>query len=160
MILAIDPGTVQSGYVITGPKLKVIDSGTYKNDDIMNHIIDGHSGDVVIEMMDNYGMVVGQSTFKTLVWIGQFMRATWCLEPVLITRRSVKLHLCNSVRATDKNVRRAVLNRYDPSGGGKTPEIGIKKQPGPLYGLSGHAIQALAVAITYYDTIFKYEYEL
>lgn len=162
MILAIDPGTVQSGFVEihSHNDLRVGRHGTYLNADIANHVIDGHAGDVVIEMMDNYGMTVGQSTFRTLVWIGQFMGATWCYEPVLITRRNVKLHMCNSSRATDANVRRAVLNRYEPTGGGKTPEIGIKAQKGPLYNVSGHAMQALALAITFADTSMKYEYKL
>ena len=65
---------------------------------------------------------------------------------------SVCMHLCKNNRAKDGNVRQAILDRYPATGGGKNPQVGTKKAPGPLYGVSGHAWQALAVAITAIET--------
>jgi len=160
-VFAIDPGTINSGIIVLRTRDKaVITSNSQAN----NHSILLQDLPlacslriaVVIEMMDNYGMTVGETTFKTLVWIGRFYEAAARINkdfhPVLITRRNVKLHLCNDSRAKDTNVRQACLNRYAQTGGGKTPEIGTKAQPGPLYGVKGHAMQALGLGLTFIET--------
>ena len=59
------------------------------------------------------------------------------------------MHLCNSVRAKDSNVRQALLDRFPATGGGKTPQIGTKSKPGPLYGFSKDMWAALGVALTF-----------
>jgi hypothetical protein len=43
------------------------------------------------------------------------------------------------MRAKDPNVRQALLDKIGP--------VGTKKNPGPLYGVSGHGWSALAVAV-------------
>ncbi|MNY62967.1 hypothetical protein D3C86_1998680 [compost metagenome] len=60
----------------------------------------------------------------------------------------MKLHLCKTPRAKDANVRQALLDMFPRTGGGKTPQIGTKAQPGPLFGVSSHAWAALGVAVT------------
>jgi hypothetical protein len=62
-----------------------------------------------------------------------------------IYRADVKLHLCNSHRAKDKNVRQALIDLYGPT---KEAAIGRKASPGPLYGLAGDGWAALGVAVT------------
>mgnify|MGYP007124593761 CR=1 FL=1 len=106
---------------------------------------------MAIEMIQAQGMPVGKTTFETIVWIGRFVQAFGGDEDTYtrIYRREVKAELCNSQRANDANVRRALLDRFPRTGGGKEPAIGTKKQPGPLYGLSSHAISALAVGVTW-----------
>ncbi|KVP90912.1 hypothetical protein WJ95_09470 [Burkholderia ubonensis] len=102
-----------------------------------------------IEMIASYGMAVGREVFETCVWIGRFQQAWRDPDSVkLIYRRDVKLHLCGTSNAKDPNVRQAVIDLFPREGGGKTPQIGTKGQPGPLYGVSSHAWPALAVAIT------------
>ena len=64
-----------------------------------------------------------------------------------IYRMDVKMYLCNNTRAKDGNIRQAIIDRYPANGGGKTPQIGTKKHPGPLYGVSKDVWSALAVAI-------------
>lgn len=91
------------------------------------------------------------TTFETCVWIGRFIER-FKREHKFIYRKDVKLNLCNSMRAKDANVRQALLDRFEPTGGGKTPQIGTKKQPGPLFGMSSHQWSALAVGITYMET--------
>jgi hypothetical protein len=63
-----------------------------------------------------------------------------------VFRKDVKLHLCNSPRAKDANVRQALLDRLGPQG--------TKKAPGPTYGVKSHEWAALAVAVYGWDQIF------
>jgi hypothetical protein len=65
-----------------------------------------------------------------------------------VTRRQVKLHLCGSMKAKDANIRQAILDRF-----GGSAAIGLKKTPGPLYGVKGHEFAALGVALTYAETM-------
>jgi hypothetical protein len=61
-----------------------------------------------------------------------------------ITRGEVKVHVCNSKKAKDANVRQALIDRL-----GKP---GTKKAPGPTYGIAGDVWAALAVAVTWWDS--------
>lgn len=104
---------------------------------------------IAIEMIASYGMAVGREVFETCVWIGRFLQAWHAPDGArLIYRLDVKLHLCGTAQAKDPNIRQALLDRFPRTGGGKTPQIGTKKQPGPLYGVSSHAWAALGVAVT------------
>lgn len=148
MILAIDPGTTESGWVRYCND-HVIDSGVWSNSTMLRKIDEGGFDDLAIEMIASYGMAVGREVFETCVWIGRFIEASRDPEAVrLIYRRDVKLHLCGTSKAKDANIRQAVIDLFPRLGGGKTPQIGTKAQPGPLYGVTSHAWPALAVAIT------------
>ena len=59
------------------------------------------------------------------------------------------MYLCNSMRAKDSNIRQAILDRYPTTGGGKCPQVGTKKEPGPLYGVSKDVWAAIGVGLTY-----------
>jgi hypothetical protein len=148
MILAIDPGTAQSGYCIyEGGRVR--ESGVLPNAEMLTRVQQWPTSRLCIEMIASYGMAVGREVFETCVWIGRFQQA-W-REPAaveLVYRKDVKLHLCGTTKAKDPNVRQALLDLFPRTGGGKTPQIGTKGQPGPLYGVSSHAWPALGVAIT------------
>jgi len=104
---------------------------------------------LAIEMIASYGMAVGREVFETCVWIGRFQQAWHTPDGVkLVYRRDVKMQLCGSPKAKDANIRQALLDMFPATGGGKTPQIGTKAQPGPLYGITSHAWAALAVAVT------------
>lgn len=138
-ILAIDPGTEQSGFAILQDG-ELLDSGVDLNAEVLKSVIAAQSDVLAIEMIASYGMPVGREVFETCVWIGRFVQAWKDPDRVrLIYRRDVKLHLCQSPRAKDANVRQALIDRMGP--------IGTKKAPGPLYGVSSHAWAALAVAV-------------
>jgi hypothetical protein len=148
MILAIDPGTTESGWC-TYDGSRVIDSGVRPNFAMLEQVRISLADRLCIEMIASYGMAVGREVFETCVWIGRFQQAWRDPESVeLVYRRDVKLHLCGSAKAKDPNVRQALLDMFPRTGGGKTPQIGTKGQPGPLYGVSSHAWPALGVAIT------------
>ncbi|CAA2106073.1 hypothetical protein [Variovorax paradoxus] len=149
-ILAIDPGTTQSGWVIYGDG-RVHDSGVMPNREMVTWLATREDSGVrlAIEMIASYGMAVGREVFETCVWIGRFKQAWHSPDTVqLVYRKDVKLHLCGTTKAKDPNVRQALIDLFPAVGGGKTPQIGTKSQPGPLYGVSSHAWPALGVAVT------------
>lgn len=147
-LLAIDPGNEQSAFVCYTDG-GVFDNGKIPNDEMMLRLCEIRTARVAdalaIEMVACYGMAVGAEVFETCVWIGRFIQA-WGDRPcVKVYRKDVKMHLCNSMKAKDGNIRQALIDRY---GGSKAKAIGLKKTPGPLYGLSGDQWSALAVAET------------
>ena len=160
-ILAIDPGNEKSAYVIYDTCLTdLIDNrekrdvrkfGIYPNEDMLSIASTVSADCLAIEMIACYGMPVGRTVFETCVWIGRFIEA-WGHDFEYVYRKDVKMHLCNSTRAKDGNVRQAIIDRYAATGGGKTPQIGTKKQQGPLYGVSKDVWAALGVAITFNET--------
>ena len=148
MIFGIDPGPKVSGWVLLQGST-VADSGVADNHDLLRWVQAGQGADLLaIEMIASMGMAVGQSTFETVRWIGRFQQAWRDPEAVrFVKRHEVKQYLCGNQLAKDANVRQALLDRFAATGGGKTPQIGIKARPGPLYGVSSHAWSALAVAV-------------
>lgn len=147
-ILALDPGTHKTGWVEFRDG-RVHDSGVDDNAAVLmvlENYPEGHT--LAIEMVASYGMPVGREVFETVVWIGRFQQAWHDPEAVrLVYRKDVKLHLCGTSKAKDPNVRQAILDLFPRTGGGATPQIGTKGQPGPLYGVSTHAWPALGVAL-------------
>jgi hypothetical protein len=156
-ILAIDPGTSESGWCILDDG-QLIHSDVYVNDDtadfnMMELVASRAAGyytglcDVLaVEMVASYGMPVGAEVFRTVWWTGRFAEAWWTnggVDVREVYRRDVKLHLCQSPRAKDANIRQALIDRW----GGKAAAIGNAKNPGPLYGVKSHAWAALAVAV-------------
>lgn len=151
MILAIDPGTTESGWVLYDSALcAVVEHATHPNENVrtMLHLLRRDVGLMVrpdvlaIERIASYGMAVGEETFETVWWSGRFAEA-WGARLERVYRREVKLHLCGSVAAKDANVNQALRDLF---GGSKAK--GTKKAPGPLYGIKGDAWAALGVAVT------------
>lgn len=148
-ILAIDPGPEKSGWVtfneeplafgIEGNGFLVHRVGTRSRVSCIDHL--------VIEMTESRGMPVGKTVHETTFWIGRFVEAfrtgTWSR----LYRREVKLQLCGSMRAKDSNIRQVLIDRW----GGKEKAIGLKKAPGPLYGVTGHVWQALGLAVAWWE---------
>jgi hypothetical protein len=146
-ILGVDPGPVDSGWCMFDGQ-RVLHSGVSGNREILKCVA-SWGEKVAIEMIASYGMPVGREVFETCVWIGRFIQASKTPDAVrLVYRRDVKMHLCGSSKAKDGNVRQAMIDMFPRTGGGATPQIGVKKKPGPLYGVSTHAWPALAVCIT------------
>lgn len=164
-ILAIDPGPVKSGYVVYQyrPVGSVLQSGHMDNFELLGKIRLQDFGGIAwpmalcMEKIAAMGMVVGGEVFETVYWSGRLIEA-WDQRKTRhgesnpfrrIKRTDVKLHLCGSTRAKDPNVNAAIWDRF---GGSRKAAFGTKAKPGPLYGVTSHAIAALAVAITAVDT--------
>lgn len=142
-MLAIDPGTTESGWCVFKGQ-SVLRCGVSDNEDLLSDIRDrlfDGVDDLAIEMIASYGMAVGREVFETCVWIGRFKQAWFCPDAVrLVYRKDVKLHLCGNPRAKDANIRQALIDKLGAPG--------TKKQPGGTYGVKSHAWAALAVAVT------------
>lgn len=151
-LLAIDPGTEQSGWCLFGNGAerdvtrfwRVVNCGVMPNGELIAFARATGTfslAALAIEMVASYGMPVGRETFETVRWIGRFQQAWHSPEEVrLVYRRDVKLYLCGSMKAKDANVRQALIDKLGP--------VGTKANPGPLYGVKSHAWSALAVAVT------------
>jgi hypothetical protein len=140
MILAIDPGTTESGYVVLNDGCAE-QAGVLPNYSMLNFVQLWDEPAVAIEMIASYGMPVGAEVFETVRWIGRFQQA--CRDPDavrLIYRKDVKMHLCGTPRAKDGNIRQALIDKLGAPG--------TKKAPGPTYGVKSHAWAALGVAVT------------
>lgn len=139
-ILAIDPGTTESGYCLFDGG-RVFESGVLSNIDMLTRVQQWPAAHLAIEMIASYGMPVGHEVFETVRWIGRFQQAWRDPEAVrFVYRQDVKLHLCKTPRAKDANVRQALIDLLGPQG--------TKKEPGPTYGIKSHAWAALGVAVT------------
>ncbi len=154
-IIAVDPGTEESAWVRYDPEAhRLEDKGIWPNDQL-GGFLHHHGGKgrslLAVEMVQSFGMPVGAEVFETVLWTGRFVEA-WGYEWRKIYRKDVKLHLCQSLRAKDPNIRQALLDRFPRTGGGKTPQVGTKAEPGPLYGFKSHLWSALAVALTAAET--------
>lgn len=154
-LLAIDPGNIESAYVLYDThEERPLAFAKWPNHDILSGIAGTEADELAVEMIASYGMAVGAEVFETCVAIGRFLERwnarglLWVGRYRLVYRREVKLHLCQSPRAKDANVRQALIDRY----GGKDKAVGKKASPGPLYGLSGDCWAALGVAVTAAET--------
>lgn len=150
-LLALDPGAKETAWLVYDLAThKPIKQSFAPNETVLWRIENGTDfGELVIEGMASYGMAVGADVFTTCIWIGRFIQA-FSGPHTLLYRPDIKLHLCQSRRAKDPNVRQALLDRF---GGSREAAIGTKKAQGPLYEISGHLWSALAVAVTRADQI-------
>ena len=163
LIIAIDPGCTESGYVVVrhdGNEItQVLDKGKVENKDIYSVMNQYLAYDLAIEMVACYGMPVGAEVFDTCVWIGQFLREAntgkLARKIKLIYRKEEKLNLCGNTAAKDANIVQALIDRY--AYGQPNKGKGTKKQPGFFYGFAKDVWQAMAVAVTYFDLYGKNE---
>lgn len=148
IILGIDPGPERSGVCLyDGGARRVIEvESAMDNFRLLLELKSTSADRVFIEMIHNQGRTtVGQETFETCVWVGRFMQACrpefTAAEKIL--RSKVKMALCGTMRAKDANIRQALIDMLGAPG--------VKAKPGPTYGVTGHAWQALAVAVVGYS---------
>ena len=145
-IIAIDPGPIESAFVIwDGEKIK--GKGKLKNSYVISGIANAlrphqEPCTVVIEMIASYGMAVGIEVFETCVWIGRFIEVA--SQDNRVKRQAVKLHHCHDSKAKDGNIRQALIDRFGSPG--------TKKKPGTTYGLKADMWQAFALAVYWHDT--------
>jgi hypothetical protein len=168
-VLAIDPGTEQSAWLVYHNGRPVPHRfGIWPNDDLLGHLRNGFDMGtiegsfarpdvVVIETIEpRYGLQMGWSTLDTARWVGRFEEAGSRWAPVVLLKRSEilrRLGIVTSPRkgekrvSADSGVRQALTDRF----GGKDAAIGLKASAGPLYGISKDVWSALAIAVSYAD---------
>jgi hypothetical protein len=146
VILAVDPGTTETAWLVYAPgsPAPIGRFGKDGNESFIEALrmksVFADCQHMAVEMIASYGMAVGKEVFDTCVWIGRMIEA-WGAASTMVYRRDVKLHLCHSARANDSNIRAALIDRFGPPG--------TKRVPGVTYGLSGDTWSALGVAVTY-----------
>jgi len=175
-LLAIDPGSTHSAYVVvdtedgvTYDKLAPIWFGKISNEELLRMRWLKTADRVAIEMIGHYGtgMPAGKDIFDTCVWIGRFWQvhvgaddeyerivgAPLKPQVDLIKRAEIKTHICGAAKAKDGNVIQALIDRFAPGvrNGGK----GLKNAPGFFYGFHSDIWQAYALAVYVCDTKIK-----
>lgn len=157
MLLAIDPGSTKSAYVIMREDdMFPVAYNKIDNQKIILEILqfcecNRENAKIAIEMIASYGMPVGREVFDTCVWIGRFFQTAIDegIRPSFIYRQSEKLCICHSTHANDATIRQALVDRFAP----KVPNKGkgTKKNPGWFYGFSHDVWAAYAVGVTYLE---------
>ena len=155
-ILAIDPGNVQSAWVVYErfaweKRGKVLELGLEPNETVLYVVKAGTGADIcLIEQVRSFGMAVGQTVFDTIWWAGRFAQARVDArgQYEMVPRMAVKTALCHDSRAKDANIRQALIDRFGPS---RQQAMGTKKSPGPLYGVKKDIWSALAIAVAWSD---------
>ena len=166
-VLAIDPGSEQSAFVIWDG-ITILQKGILDNWELLAYL-DFNDFDYEFRFQPNYwtmeyikssrGMPVGEDVFQTVLWTGIFVREigytlindkkSWYCA--LIPRNEVKMHMCGSTRAKDSNVITAIVDRFDPMRKFGKYGRGTTKNPGPLFGVNKDIWQAFALGITFWD---------
>lgn len=147
-ILAVDPGNVESAYVILTEEYKIIDFGKVENSLLLDKIkANTQIDELAIEMVASYGMAVGETVFETVFWIGRFWEAAPCEIKHKIYRKDEKINLCGTMKAKDANIRQALIDRFGV--------VGTKANQGYFYGFKADIWAAMAVGVTYIDIFHK-----
>ena len=149
VILAIDPGNVESGYCLMCDNYAPILHGKEPNDALLDRSMYWDYDVLAIEMVASYGMAVGKDVFETCVWIGRFVQeaARRGIPAHFIYRMDERMNLCGDSRAKDPNVRKALIDRFAKTPSGK----GTKKEPDFFYGFAADEWMAFAVGVTWID---------
>lgn len=153
-ILAIDAGTIESGYAIMqflDDELKLLVFGKTSNAHLMQIVKSERYDQLVYEQFQSFGMAVGESTIEAILWNGRFIQAAIDNNrPVdRVYYKEEKICLCNSLRAKDANIRQALIDRYAKTDfkNGK----GTKKEPDVFYGVGKDVWSAIAVGVTFME---------
>lgn len=154
MIIAIDPGNIQSAYcVIDKDTYKPVEFGKIDNEELRQKLLEDLRfypiESFAIEMIASYGMPVGKEVFDTCVWIGRFIETFKCPFTYYVYRKDEKMNLCGSMKAKDSNIRQALIDRFATFDfkNGK----GTIKQKDFFYGFSKDIWAAYAVGVTWLD---------
>lgn len=144
--MGIDAGTYKSAYVIADLEtLKPIQSDIVENKILLSNVLlyckkFKKDGVIAIELIENRGMPIGQTTIRTCYLIGQIMQI--CDEMgvpyIEVYRHEEKALICENSRAKDSNIRQALIDMFGV--------VGTKKDKGWFYGFKKDIWQAYAVA--------------
>jgi len=161
-IIAIDPGTTESGYV-TWDNKHIINKNKESNEIIIrclrnklkNATLKDFKTVLVIEKINPYTM--GKTTRDTLLWSGRFQES-WEGQGgkvVYISRNDVRIALTGAggPKINDKVIKQALIDRF--AYGQKNYGKGTKKAPGFFYGFRADIWQAFALAVAYFEIYEK-----
>ena len=156
-ILAIDPGTTESGFVEWTPEHSkttedefgnVVGAVNFPNflhfavmeNQTLLRLLRAkeRTSVLVIERFACYGMAVGREVLEACEFVGECKEAFKAGPVVLVYRKDIKMHHCGQPKAKDGNIAQALRDKYG--------DKGTKQAPGFFYGFSSHTWQAFALA--------------
>lgn len=158
MIAAVDPGEKESGYVLLSDDLRVLQATTWPNAQLLKEIAAVRASlaraSLAIELSRPFlmqragqkGAFFPSQLLHQAAWAGIFAASGELEDVSFYDRRAVKLQLLGRTNGGDAEIRQALIARY---GGTRADAIGVKAKQGPLYGVTGDAWAALALAITH-----------
>lgn len=153
-ILALDVGTVDSGYCLmeTSPVVP-ISFGKIANEELMALVKSEDYDLLVLEGFASYGMPVGREVFMSVEWNGRYIQAAEDrkIKHEYIFRAEEKSYICGSPKANDTNIRHALIDRFAKHD--FRTGHGTKKNPDYFYGFSNDMWSAFAVGYTYTEKI-------
>ena len=160
--MSIDAGSVESAYMVfnAGKIVKAVQvkhglgapftiAGFGKVENSLIHQIikelaqEGVIDTVVFEFPYPRGMPTSYDEFLMVEWVGRLRRTAELagLKVCKVWRHREKSCVCGNGRATDSNIRTALIDIYGAPG--------TKKSPGNTFGITADVWQALAVAHTF-----------
>lgn len=144
-ILAIDPGTTKSGYVVWDGNtvLEAAEAGNNRLRAIVAaHARAGSIDEIAIEVMTNtHGNEAGKTVTQTIFWSGRLFetyvlcRSNGKHDPYQVDRSDVARYLCGGKVYGDKEISQALDKRF------------------PNLPVHGHCKAALAVAVFIHDKV-------
>jgi len=152
IVLGIDPGPTHCGAVVydAGEKRVIAAHKALSIEECIGaveyHASTATVGLVAIERVQSYG-IAGASLLRTAEVGGRIYQCAWRerVPACWLYRREVLRGLDVTGKGNrDSLVRQRLIEIH---GGDRASAVGTKKEPGPLYGVSSHAWQALAVAV-------------
>lgn len=160
-VLAVDPGSSISGYVVLTDDNVITDKGIVDNEEMLlmmnsqvaDHCVVEKPGAHVMTIKATGHPYIPEHVKETLIYFGR-LQAYWELlsdsgEFYAMARRdALKYVTGKGSRVGDKEMRAGLISLY-----GGPDAIGLKKNPGPLYGISSHMWAALGLGVAYHDTI-------
>ena len=152
MLLAIDPGTRESAWVLMDDELRPVEYAIEDNERVLNLVGTMQYKSLAVEWVTNYGANVGADVFQTVYWIGRFCERAMerGIIPLRIARRDVKKNLKLPMKAKDGDVMRALIKRF---GGRKSKDNPNGFFPPDKSGWGTHLWQAYAVGATFADSL-------
>lgn len=157
-IIGITPGPRTSGQVVvddTAWPPTVLDANPAAKDYVLIWG-QGDFDDVVVKWMTSYGDVVGADVLDTARLVGRLEERTLVGRERgfhLIKAPDIRYSLAGDRHASDAQIKEAIREIYRgaglATGGGSDPCKGVKAHPGPLYGVTSHSWDALAVVLAW-----------
>lgn len=153
LILAIDPGDVESAFCLMDETYAVHDKGKIPNAQLLDYIwLNARRIDhLAVEMIASYGLAVGANVFETCTVIGAIERTADIrkIPHSRVFRLEERLTICHDGRAKDANIRRALIDRFARHD--KARGTGTKKNPDHFYGFKADIWSAFAVGVVHLE---------
>lgn len=159
-LLAIDPGSERSAYVLIEPDTyRPISFQKLYNSELLEQIgkwrrmaqegRPAFASAVIETMVGSYGQI-GRTTIDTAIMIGRLEQAlSYFTHVEKLPRQEIKKRLCPGTRGNDKTVRDALIARF--AGWDKQRGKGTKAKPDFFYGFAADVWAAYAAGVIKLD---------